>query len=199
MGRAGISKDKQLLELNESTVKRLWRKARPNPHRRSAHTLYTAIVTQARDPGFFLSLEVPDSVDGRFDMISLHMFLVLRRLRHSGVEADEFAQTLFDTFFADMDRSLREMGVGDLGVGKKVRAMSKAFMGRVDAYDRSLDAGSRQELIAALVRNLYRGEQPAEAVLERLADYIDQATEVLAALPVERIMGGTVDFGKIPG
>lgn len=187
------------MELNESTVRRLWRKARPNPYRRPAHALYTAIVAQARGPGFFSSLKVADSVDGRFDMISLHVFFVLRRLRNSGADADEFAQTLFDVFFADMDRSLREMGVGDLGVGKKVRAMSKAFMGRVDAYDRALDAESRQDLADALVRNLYRGDSPGQAVLDRLADYIHRVTETLAGQPVDRIMSGAVEFGQTPG
>lgn len=179
-------------------MKRLWRKARPNPYRRAAHELYAVIVAQARSPDFFASLKVPDSVDGRFDMISLHVFLVLRRLRHSGDDGDEFAQTLFDAFFADMDRSLREMGVGDLGVGKRVRDMSKAFMGRIDAYDRALDADSRQDLTDALVRNLFRGDSPGQAVLDRLGDYIHLGVEVLAGQPVDEIMGGTVEFCRIP-
>jgi len=179
-------------------MKRLWRKARPNPYRRAAHELYAMIVAQARRPAFFSELKVPDSVDGRFDMISLHVFIVLRRLRNSGDDAEEFAQTLFDAFFADMDRSLREMGVGDLGVGKKVRAMSKAFMGRVDAYDRALDADSPQDLTEALVRNLFRGETPGQEILDRLVTYIERATEVLAEQPVDGIVRGAVEFGPSP-
>lgn len=168
-----------------------------SPHRVPAHQLYLGIVEQARSPGFFSTLGVADTVDGRFDMLCLHVFLVLRRLKEAPEQTEDFAQTLFDVFFADMDRSLREMGVGDLSVGKKVRAMSKAFMGRVDAYDRALDEG--EGLAEALVRNLYRGEAPRAECLSGIVDYVSAEARHMAARPLEPMLSGHVAFGPPPG
>ncbi|WP_374466727.1 ubiquinol-cytochrome C chaperone family protein, partial [Ferrovibrio sp.] len=91
--------------------------------------LYRAIVAQSRQAGFYREHGVPDSLDGRFDMIVLHSFLVMRRLRRIGAAAEPLSQQLFDLMFADMDSNLREIGVGDLSVGKKVKAMAQAFYG----------------------------------------------------------------------
>ena len=121
----------------------------------AARRLYAAIVAAARHPVPYASWGVPDSLDGRFDMISLHMFLALERLKG---EAEAFSQNLVNEFFADMDRSLREIGVGDVSVGKKVRKMAEVFYGRVGAYEINLAAG--------LARNM-----PCEAP-EKLLDYV---------------------------
>src|ERR1041385_4793859 len=126
------------------------RSAAPSP----AEALYLGLVRQARQPAFYARCGVPDSVDGRFDMITLHMALLLLRLKAEGPAAADLGQALFDTLFADMDRSLREMGVGDLGVGKRVKEMGKAVYGRLAAYEAGL-AGAPGELEAALTRNLY--------------------------------------------
>src|SRR5436305_13961508 len=125
-------------------LSRLFRKA-PAPEQR----VYEAIVAAARHPRPYAEWAVPDTVDGRFDMISLYLFLVLDRLR--GAEAP-FRQRLTDAFFADMDRSLREMGVGDLSVAKKIRKMAESFYGRIAAYDRAMTEGA-DALAAALARN----------------------------------------------
>ena len=119
--------------------------------------LYGACVAQARLPDFYRVLAVPDTIDGRFDLLVLHVVLVMRRL--SG-EA-EFKQQLFDLMFADMDRNLREMGVGDMGVGKKIKPMISAFYGRAQVYEKAL-AESDDALAQALARNLY-GKAPAAA------------------------------------
>ncbi len=121
---------------------------RPDP----GQALYEVIVAAARQPRFYADMGVPDSVDGRFDMITLHMFLVLDRLNDASLEATR--QTLTDVFFRDMDRSLREMGVGDLSVGKKVRKMAEAFYGRLLAYRKAAGQGE-EDLAAALARNIY--------------------------------------------
>ena len=121
-------------------------------------SVYEAIVAAARHPVFYAEWGVADTLDGRFDMISLHTFLVLDRLK--GAE-QTFRQELVDEFFRDMDRSLREMGVGDVSVGKKVRKMAEVFYGRVAAYDAAL-AGQRDALEAALARNVFPDE-PAGA------------------------------------
>ena len=156
----------------------------------TAQSLYEAIVAAARRPFFYADWSVPDTLDGRFDMITLHLFLVLERLRGEGTEVEEFRQRLTDTFFADMDRSLREMGVGDLSVGKKVRKMSEAFYGRVKAYAEALQQGSG--LAEALARNVYAGVAEADAA--RLADWVLKAREHLKAQPTQEIVGGKVAF-----
>ena len=99
--------------------------------------LYGAVVAQARQVVFYRDLGVPDTVDGRFELIVLHMVLLLRRLNREGDDGAALRQALFDVLLDDMDRSLREMGVGDLGVGRRVKAMGKAFYGR-DADDGGL-------------------------------------------------------------
>jgi cytochrome b pre-mRNA-processing protein 3 len=98
---------------------------------RQAGTLYECIVRQAREPDLYTRYGVPDDLDGRFEMIALHTFLVLNRLKRGNPDAAHLAQALYDVFFRDMDDSLRQMGAGDLGVGKKVKRMAEAFSGNL--------------------------------------------------------------------
>ncbi|MCK8783841.1 ubiquinol-cytochrome C chaperone [Roseomonas sp. NAR14] len=137
---------------------------RRRPHERPAFHLYGAAVAAARDPVLFARLGVPDTLDGRFDLVGLHVALLIRRLRR---DADPrgvaLAQAVFDAFFADMDVTLRELGVGDLSVGRRVRQMWEAFHGRARAYESALDAGDRDSLALALARNVWRGEPPPGA------------------------------------
>jgi len=156
----------------------------------TSQSLYEGIVAAARRPFFYADLAVPDTVDGRFDMISLHLFLVLQRLRGEGQEAEDFRQRLTDTFFADMDRSLREMGVGDLSVGKKVRKMSEVFYGRVKAYSTALGEG--KGLAEALGRNVYADVPGADA--GRLEAWVMAAVDGLKAQRPADLMSGKVIF-----
>lgn len=172
---------------------------RRNAEERVVANLYAALVAHARAPDFFAHCGVPDSVDGRFDLIVLHAFLVMHRLKGQGREADAFAQRLFDFMFADMDHGLREMGVSDLSVGKKVKAMARAFYGRVVAYERGLATAGDEELVDALDRNLYGTVEPDEAGKRLMANYVRREVKSLAAQPVERIIAGTVTFGPPPG
>ncbi|WP_341894351.1 ubiquinol-cytochrome C chaperone family protein [Ferrovibrio terrae] len=161
----------------------------------AAVMLYRQIVAQARQPAFYDRHGVPDSLDGRFDMIVLHSFLVMRRLRRSGSEAaKELSQQLFDLQFADMDNSLREIGVGDLGVSKRVKVMAQAFFGRVEAYEAGLNAEDDRVLAEALTRNLYGTSQPPAAGLVAVAAYMRMADEQLAQQPDDSILAGNVDF-----
>ncbi|MFO1153488.1 MAG: ubiquinol-cytochrome C chaperone family protein [Rhodospirillales bacterium] len=155
--------------------------------------LYGTIVGQARNPQFYEQWEVPDTPDGRFDMITLHAVLVFRRLRLRP-EAAAVAQALFDRMFADFDESLREMGVGDLRVGKQIKAMAKALYGRIVAYGDPLDQGDRVALGDALRRNVYRHASPGEAAVDRLAGYMSVQAEHLAAIDITALMAGTVRF-----
>lgn len=142
--------------------------------------LYAKAVTQARSPVFYAEREVPDTLDGRFDMLVLHVFLLLHRLGADGKPMKRIAQALFDLMFADMDRSLRELGVSDMRIGKKVKEMARAFYGRVDAYEPVL--GDKPKLEEALARNLYRGVEVRADSLSAMAHYIQSQVAALAAL-----------------
>jgi cytochrome b pre-mRNA-processing protein 3 len=171
-------------------MRRWFRRPAAEPARR----LYEAAVAQARQPAFFLEAEVPDSVDGRFEMVALHSYLLLRRLKDGGAEAAVLAQALFDLMFADMDASLREMGAGDLGVGRRVKRMATGFYGRVAAYDAGLAEGP-DSLAAALRRNLFGTISPSEAAVAGMAAYMRAVAARLAAHPIARLLEGEVDFG----
>jgi cytochrome b pre-mRNA-processing protein 3 len=166
----------------------------PDPTAAIARRLYEAVVAQARQPAFFAELEVPDTVDGRFEMVALHAHLLLRRLKDGGPATADLAQALFDVMFADMDASLREMGAGDLGVGRRVKQMAAAFYGRMAAYDAGL-ASSDDALARALRRNLYGTVAPSESSLSAVADYMRGVAARLARQSLERLSGGEVELG----
>ncbi len=148
----------------------------------AAQRLYEAIVAGARQEKFYADMDVPDTLDGRFDMIVLHMFLVLDRLRGEG---GEMGQQLTDTFFKDLDRTLREMGIGDLSVAKKIRPMAEAFAGRVKAYATASEKGS---LVEALQRNVYGGEAKPKAI--ELVQWVQNAKVKLSSTPTKSILDG---------
>ena len=161
---------------------RFFSKSKPRPE-----ALYAAIVAAARQPKFYAEWGVPDTVDGRFDMIVLHLYLVLDRLRS---EPLDFRQSLSSLFFDDMDRSIREMGAGDLSVGKKVRRMAEAFGGRVEAYERARAEGP-EAIEQALTRNVYAGQTGNVSALRH---YMEKAVEDLGGQQAEKIIAGQVVF-----
>lgn len=141
--------------------------------------LYGMIVAQARLPAFYQIYGVPDTVDGRFELVVLHLFLVLRRLdQDDGTRV--LGQQLFDLFCRDMDRNLREMGVGDLKVPKEMRRIGEAFYGRAGAYEAAVAEGRIEPVRAALSRNIYgrTGREPESAA--RLARYMMEAIAQLS-------------------
>ncbi len=150
--------------------------------------LYAALVGRARAPVFYAELGVPDTVDGRFDLIALHAWLVLDRLRAAGL--NDLSQELMNTIFLGFDEGLRELGSGDMGLGKRLKTLADAFYGRLKGYDESGDAAA---MAAAVTRNLYRGADGAGA--ERIARYVLGAREHLARCDV---VSGTIDFGPPP-
>ena len=151
----------------------------------TCEVLYASAVEMARDPAFFADHGVADNVDGRFDALALVVSLVMRRLNSCGDAGAALSQELFDTMFADMDLSLREMGAGDIGVAKRVRVMAEAFMGRLDAYATALDDGDRDALAAAIGRNLLRGE---EAAGPQLVDFVLAMEARLAAVEDDTLL-----------
>ena len=162
-----------------------------------AHDLYDAIVAQAREPAFYLSAGVPDSVDGRFDMIVMHTVLVGRRLRDCGEAGRSLDQALFDLLFADMDRSLREMGVGDLKVGRRIKVMLKAFYGRAKAYDDALNgssAGDDTAMEDAVRRNLFGTVEPTDTAVAAMTAYIFAVVDALDEQADDALLAGKVTF-----
>jgi cytochrome b pre-mRNA-processing protein 3 len=154
---------------------------RHTPRERIIASLYGAIVAQARMPAFYRSYGVPDTVNGRMEMIMLHAVLFLGRLEGEPAPARALGQELFDRFCRDMDESLREMGVGDLAVPRKMRRIGEAFYGRQAAYRAALAAPGDEPLAATLLRNVFAGgSEPAAAA--RLAIYVREAVRQLAAL-----------------
>jgi len=151
--------------------------------------LYVALVGHARQPAFYAELGVPDTVEGRFDMIALVVALAVRRLKDGDAAGRALAQAVFDSMFRDMDRSLREMGVGDMSVGRKVQNLAKGFYGRLAAYDAAL-AADDAALRETLVRNVYAETAPAPAALDRLAAHVRAFAAALAATPVETLLQG---------
>ncbi|MFO1033036.1 MAG: ubiquinol-cytochrome C chaperone family protein [Hyphomicrobiales bacterium] len=155
-----------------------------------AQGLYGAIVAAARQPLAYAQWGVPDTVEGRFDMIILHQFLVLERLKAGGAATEALMQELTDAFFSDMDRSLREMGVGDLSVGKKVRRMAEAYHGRLQAYAASFaDPAGFTE---ALRRNIFAGVAVGQP--EALAAHARTVANHLQGLATQDLLHGRITF-----
>jgi cytochrome b pre-mRNA-processing protein 3 len=160
------------------------------PSRRTIEAIYGMIVTQAREPLFYRDFAVPDTVNGRFDMLVLHLWMVLRRLKPiAGGTA--VSQALFDRFCDDMDANLREMGVGDLTVPKRMQAFGEAFYGRIAAYDLAQEAG-QEPLAQALCRNILNGGAIEKA--RRIAQYAEAAIAALAGLDEATLRSGSWKF-----
>ena len=154
---------------------------------RTCEILYGNAVELARDPAFYATYGVSDNVDGRFDALALVVSMVMRRLKPLEEEGAALSQEVFDTMFADMDLSLREMGAGDIGVSKRVRIMAEAFMGRLDSYATALGDGDREALAAGLERNLLRGDAKAD---DALVDFVFALDQRIAAVEDEAILAG---------
>ncbi len=152
--------------------------------KQDSHRLYDALVSRAREPVFFTVFGVADSIDGRFDLLVLHAWLVLAELKGGPA-----AQGLTDLLFAGFDEAMREQGAGDMAIGHKLKAMAKAFYGRIAAYDGAAD---ESELASALAKNLWRGAAPDDRA-RRLAGYAMAARQRL-----KRSLPDVLDFGPLP-
>ncbi len=157
---------------------------RRNPRRTAIAALYARIANASRRPGLYAALGIPDSLEGRFESLSLHMILSLRALRELPPPADEVAKDLTDAFFRDMDASLREMGVGDTVVPKRMKKVAAAFYGRAKAYDPAFGSADEAELADALGRNALGSDAPAT----RLARYALAADKSLKGVTLDMLL-----------
>jgi cytochrome b pre-mRNA-processing protein 3 len=169
----------------------IWRLFRPRPSDRSIGDLYGAIVAQARLPSFYLTYGVPVTMEGRFDLIVLHLVLLIERL---GTDAgSRIGQEIFDVFCRDLDGNLREMGVGDLAVPKRMRRFGEAFYGRQAAYLEAFAAADEAALEKALQRNIF-GDADAGRNALRLAHYVHAARRQLKGQDDGALRRGDVSF-----
>lgn len=160
----------------------------------SIRKLYGAIVAQARSVAFYSAYGVPDTVEGRFDLIVLHIVLLLARLDYDRSSARGIGQKLFDVFCSDLDANLREMGVGDLAVPKRMRQFGEAFYGRQAAYLSALAAQDERELENAVARNIFYGVNREGA--SRLARYARAVLRDFGAHDEDALLRGEVVFPK---
>lgn len=161
-----------------------------NKERELANRLHEAIIGRARAPEFFATFGVPDSLDGRFDLVVLHAWLALGRLREPGLH--DVSQRLTNMMFSAFDEGLRELGISDMGMGRRMKKIANAFYGRFKAYD---DAQDETAMAQAVVRNLYRGNERHAEAAKTLARYVFSAKEALAKCDPSR---GELDFGPLP-
>ena len=167
-----------------------------SPEKQAGESLFASLVRSARRPVFYAELSVPDTLDGRFELIVLHAALVMRRLREGEAPGRAVAQSVFDVMFKDFAAALREMGTGDSKVGKNVRTMGEAFYGRARAYDEALNTDDAAALGLAIERNFFpvaadqAEPEEASAAALALAAYVRSAAEALQAQPLDALIQG---------
>jgi cytochrome b pre-mRNA-processing protein 3 len=159
----------------------------------AAAVAYARVVEQARQLMFFRDYGVPDTLDGRFELICLHAFLYLHRLKAERPRSTGLSQAFFNTMFADLDRALREMGTGDLSVGKHVKRMARGFYGRIRAYQEGIELDD-SALGAALERNLYGTVPGAGPGIGAMAEYVRRSVGELARQSPAELLRGQVRF-----
>ncbi len=174
----------------------LQRLFKPRPAVQAGRALFKALSAQARQPVFYASLGVADTVEGRFELYVLHLVLVLHRLKGRGTQAAETSQATFDAFLRNLDEGLRDMGVGDLSVGKKMRKLGEALYGRIKGYDRAFADADTSLALEGLVHRTVFQEQPSPGAAP-LARYIAAAAAGLDAQPLEQVMAAELVWPEV--
>jgi cytochrome b pre-mRNA-processing protein 3 len=151
---------------------------------------YDALTRAARDPVFFESMNVPDTVMGRFEMLSITLILYFRRTSSAGQPVKAIAQELVEAFFEDLDHSMRELGIGDNGVPKRMKKLAGMFYGRLDSYARALESSDVDALEAALRRNIHPENADEALSMRLLADYMMRAENALKTVPESVLANG---------
>jgi cytochrome b pre-mRNA-processing protein 3 len=191
----------QLPRRSEPWWRRLWsgRDGAAAGRAAAAQRLYGTIVEQARTPVFFGRLGIPDTTEGRFEMVALHAALVMRRLKGEGADGKALSQELFDLMFEDVDENLRELGVGDLSVGKYVKRFARQFYARIEALETALGRADRQRLGDFLAANLYfGGSVPGDAARRCMVDYLFLAADALDEVRGDDLLAGRIAPENLP-
>jgi cytochrome b pre-mRNA-processing protein 3 len=166
------------------------------PAKTAGQALYASAARQSRRPGFYSRMGAPDTAEGRFEIYSLHVLLLLHRLKGQGDQARETSQAAFDAFVQALDDALREMGVGDVAVPKRMKRLAGAFYGRVKAYDEALSLLPDTAPLQALVgRTILLDVEGGDAAA--LAAYAAEARRTLAAIPTQSLLEGRVSWPEV--
>lgn len=172
---------------------------KPSRQQQNILQIYQNLVSQARKPVFYSQCDVPDSLDGRYEMILLHMFIVLHCLRkRGGADMQLVERSLSEVLFSDMDRSLREMGVTDTGVGRRVRAMAEAYFGRLKAYEIAFEEQDLHKLKDSIRRNVFgTTRNVSDLSVERIAVYTQACITMLETQDSTTICNGDIAFASM--
>ncbi len=165
----------------------------------SAHKLFSKVIEQSRDTFFYTDLDVEDSLDGRFDLMAIHMTLVIEKLDNNQDNADagQIKRHLQEIMFDNLDLTLREIGVGDLGVGKKIKVMAEAFYGRMTTYQKLFKNKDVEQMSLAIGRNLYRGHDVNKIILSKISSYVYGQVTHINNQSIQDILDGNIDFMPI--
>jgi cytochrome b pre-mRNA-processing protein 3 len=170
---------------------------RADPEKAAARALFTKLARQARNPDFHLRFKVPDTIDGRFDLLTLHGFLAMEALKGCGEDGERIGTHLATAIFEALEEALRELGVGDIGISRRIKAMADAFYGRLSAYGAAAD---RAAMATALQRNLYRGDPERGREAEHLSEYVLRTLSLNCGDDSFRaLLGGEMRFAPLPG
>ena len=162
---------------------------KPRPAKLAGEALYAAVAEQSRDPRFYRALGAPDRIDARFELYSLHLGLLLDRLSGQGEEAEEIGQAALDAYVRSLDDVLREVGIGDLSMSKKMKQVAQLLMGRLKAVRDGLSPPDAEAIAALAGRTLF-ADAGESADPKRLADYVIRAHAALEAQPLNEILKG---------
>jgi len=158
---------------------------------------YAEITRGARSPVFYEAMGVPDTVMGRFEMIAIHLILYLRRTGPAGAATKGLAQDIVDAFFEDVDHSIRELGIGDTSVPKRMKKLARMFYGRVESYGQALDAGDRVGLVEALKRNIHPEQADIAPSTQALSDWMINTAQMLEDVSEETMAAGKLTFSAL--
>jgi cytochrome b pre-mRNA-processing protein 3 len=157
---------------------------------------YEAITAAARAPIFYQEMHAPDTVIGRFEMITIHLVLYLRRTSSSGEAVQGLAQEVLEAFFEDVDHSIRELGIGDTGVPKRMKKFARMFYGRANSYGAALEAADQSALADALSRNIHPDPGDAAPSMQALAGWMMQAAAALDRAGEDTLASGLLEFPR---
>lgn len=163
---------------------------RKKANRRIVEAVYETLGSASRHPTLYTDMDVPDTVMGRFEMIAAHMALFLRRTENAGAAVKDLAQEMVDAFFEDLDHSMREIGIGDMGVPKRMKKLARMFYGRHESYRKAIDDGDLAGLAEALARNVHPGAETPPSGMERLAAQMMAVAAALDATGDDALLAG---------
>lgn len=163
---------------------------RKNANRRIVETVYEALSSASRHPVLYTDMDVPDTVMGRFEMIAAHMALFLRRTENADAAVKDLAQEVVDAFFEDLDHSMREIGIGDMGVPKRMKKLARMFYGRYESYRKAIDGSDLPGLAEALARNVHPGAETPSSGMHRLAAQMMATAAALSSTGDKELLAG---------